>query len=70
MHRPARNMHLRALAEELEAQAATWQLLFCLHCDEAAPAGDGGMALRDAGGAALYRQKQADAVVTQPELAR
>ncbi|PNW77180.1 hypothetical protein CHLRE_10g425675v5 [Chlamydomonas reinhardtii] len=70
LHRPARHMALKAVADEMEAQAATWQLLFCLHCDEAAPAGEGGSVVRDAGGALLYRQRLADAVASEPELAR
>ncbi|KAG2497894.1 hypothetical protein HYH03_004160 [Edaphochlamys debaryana] len=70
LHRPARHMHLASLADEMEAQAATWQLLFCLYCDEGAPAGEGGAALRDAGGAILYRQRLADAAAAEPELAR
>lgn len=70
LHRPTRHMHLKAMAEEMEAQAATWQLVFCLHCDEAAPAGDGGRAVLDAGGAQLYRHRVADCISAEPEMAR
>ena len=70
LHRPARHMHLQALAEEMEAQAATWQLVFCLYCDEGAPAGDGGRAVLDAGGAQLYRQRVADCISANLELSR
>ena len=63
-------MHLSALAEEMEAQAATWQLVFCLYCDEAAPAGQGGRDVQDAGDAKTYRQKLADLVLSDSDLAR
>ncbi len=70
LHRPARHMALRALAEEMEAHAATWQLLFCVYCDEQPPAGDGGAALPGTGGAQLYRQRTADCIASHRELAR
>ncbi|GLC45762.1 hypothetical protein PLESTB_000501400 [Pleodorina starrii] len=70
LHRPSRHIVLKALAEEMEAQAATWQLLFCLYCDPAPPAGSGGIIVPDVGGASLYRQRVADVVGKDAELAR
>ncbi|GFR41433.1 hypothetical protein Agub_g2121 [Astrephomene gubernaculifera] len=70
LHRPARHMTLMTLAEEMEAQAATWQLVFCLYCDEAPPAGVGGGGVIGTGGAKLYRERLADSVKLDPEQAR
>ncbi|EFJ43078.1 hypothetical protein VOLCADRAFT_96758 [Volvox carteri f. nagariensis] len=70
LHRPARHMALKALAEEMEAQAATWQLLFCLYCDPNPPAGLGGSSVIGVEDRALYRQRLADRVEKEPELAR
>lgn len=63
-------MHLNALADEMDSQSATWQLVFCLYCDESAPAGQGGRDVQDAGDARPFRQRLADAVYSDPDVAR
>lgn len=70
LHRPSHHMALKAQAEELEAQAATWLLLFCLYCDPSEAAGRGGNHVEGAGDASLYRQRLADAIGTDKELER
>lgn len=71
MHRPARYMHLQALASELEAQAATWHLVWCLHCCPDAPAGgSGGPQVAGAPTARTSRHALADALLSDPALAR
>eukprot|EP00798_Chlamydomonas_sp_ICE-L_P004835 gene4835-34588_t len=70
MPRPARHMRLKALAAEMEAQARTWHLLWCLHCNEMAPAGTGGPEVIDAGGRRTHRQMVADLITTDPLLTR
>eukprot|EP00197_Chlamydomonas_leiostraca_P004417 CAMPEP_0202878676 /NCGR_PEP_ID=MMETSP1391-20130828/32562_1 /ASSEMBLY_ACC=CAM_ASM_000867 /TAXON_ID=1034604 /ORGANISM="Chlamydomonas leiostraca, Strain SAG 11-49" /LENGTH=176 /DNA_ID=CAMNT_0049560905 /DNA_START=105 /DNA_END=631 /DNA_ORIENTATION=+ len=70
VHRPARFMHLQALAAEMEGQAATWHLVWCLHCTETPQAGTGGPDVLDAGGKRTARHIAADRVSSDPALLR
>lgn len=70
VHRPARYMHLQALAAELESHAATWHLVWCLHCNETSPAGTGGPEVLDAGRRRTARHILADRVSSDPQLLR
>ncbi|KAF5829538.1 107-domain-containing protein [Dunaliella salina] len=70
VHRPARFMHLQALAAELDAQAATWHLVWCLHCNEMPPAGTGGPEVLDTAGLRTTRQMLADHISSDAQLTR
>ncbi|KAK9814142.1 hypothetical protein WJX72_001215 [[Myrmecia] bisecta] len=63
-HRGNRYIHLRSLADSLEAEAATWQLMLHLYGNKAMdyPGGNGGLRLTDCGGKASVRQRVADIV--------
>ncbi len=69
-NRPAQHLQLRKLASELEAQAASWQLLQHLYCIGDNPAGAGGPQLSDVGGERTYRQMQRDAIMQNEDLQR
>lgn len=69
-HKAASYLQLRKLADELEAQAATWHLLLQLYCAGDMPAGFGGPQPDDLGGRRTYRQMLRDAVTDDPLLLR
>jgi hypothetical protein len=58
------------VADELESQAATWQLLLHLYAMGEQPAGLGGPRLAGVGGRQTYRQALRDAVNHDPSLER
>ncbi|MEW5303207.1 MAG: hypothetical protein WDW36_005920 [Sanguina aurantia] len=68
--RPARRMHLLALSEEMDQHAATWHLLWCLHCSESAPVGIGGPIVTQTGGKRTRRQALTDTVLFDRQLTR
>lgn len=70
LHRPARLMRLKALADEMQCQASTWHLVWCLYCNDSGPAGIGGPDVQDAGDQRTYRQLLADKACMDPLLAR
>mmetsp|Transcript_33440 Transcript_33440/g.73943 ORF Transcript_33440/g.73943 Transcript_33440/m.73943 type:complete len:1069 (+) Transcript_33440:427-3633(+) len=70
VHRPAHLMHLKSLAAEMDAQAATWHLIWCLYCNEGAAAGTGGPEVLDADDKRTFRQLLADKVSADPLLSR
>lgn len=70
LHRAAHYLHARALADDLESQAATWQLLLHLYAMGEQPAGLGGPPLPDAGGRQTYRQELRAAANDDPALQR
>lgn len=71
-HGGARALHQRGLAEELEAEAATWVLLSHLYADAnlRVPAGWGGPPLAGAGSAATTSQRAASEIASDPALNR
>jgi hypothetical protein len=62
LHRSAHYLHARALADELESQSATWQLVLHLYAMGEQPAGLGGPQLPGAGGRQTHRQALRGAV--------
>ena len=70
LHRSAHYLQTRQLADALESQAGTWQLLLHLYAMGEAPAGLGGPELPDAGGRQTYRQALRDAVNGDARLER
>lgn len=63
-------MRLKALADEMQCQASTWHLVWCLYCNDSGPAGIGGPDVQDAGDQRTYRQLLADKACMDPLLAR
>ena len=70
MHCPARFMRLKALSAEMQLNAATWHLVWCLYCNPAGPAGVGGPDVPEAGDQRNYRQLLADKASSEPALSR
>ncbi|PSC76457.1 nuclear pore complex NUP107 isoform B [Micractinium conductrix] len=72
LQRAARHMALREQAEELEGEAATWQLLWFLHgrAGRDFPAGSGGAFVDGAGFSKTVRQRAADLLFADAALNR
>jgi hypothetical protein len=70
LHRSAHYLHARQLAEDLESQGATWELLLHLYATGEQPAGMGGPPLPGAGGRQTYRQALRGAVNGDASLER
>ncbi|KAI8477109.1 MAG: 107-domain-containing protein [Monoraphidium minutum] len=70
LHRAAHYLAARQLADDLEAQGATWELLLHLYAMGEAPAGLGGPAIDEAGGRRTARQALRGAVNGDLELSR
>ncbi|KIY95383.1 Nuclear pore complex protein [Monoraphidium neglectum] len=70
LHRSAHYLHARQLAEDLESQGATWELLLHLYATGEQPAGMGGPPLPGAGGRQTYRQAVRGAVNGDASLER
>eukprot|EP00775_Hariotina_reticulata_P011330 gene11330-11480_t len=62
LHRAARYLHTRRLASELEDQAASWQLLQSLYCNNDAPAGVDIPGAADVGSRQTLWQQTADLI--------
>eukprot|EP00983_Pelagomonas_calceolata_P095689 1158039-Pelagomonas_calceolata.AAC.17 len=54
----------------MHAQAATWHLVWCLHCNEMPPAGTGGPEVLDTAGMRTTRQMLADHISSDAQLTR
>lgn len=63
-------MHLKALASEMESQAASWHLMWCLFCNDAPAGGLGGPYVKGTGNRKTFRQMVADQVSADPGLRR
>jgi hypothetical protein len=70
LYRAAHYFRTRQLADDLEGQAATWQLIRHLYCLGDTPAGVGGPMLGGVGGRRTYRQQARAAVTNDPMLNR
>lgn len=70
LHRAAHYLHTRRLAADLDAQAASWQLLQSLYCSGDKPAGVALAGAADAGGQQTLRQLTADLVNSNRQLRR
>lgn len=70
LHRAAHYLHLRKLADELETQAATWQLLSHLYCMGDQPAAHGAPLLDGVGGKQTARQLIREVINDDEKLAR
>ena len=77
LHRPARFLRLKSLAAEMQCQASTWHLVWCLYCSSgctasggSGPAGVGGPDVPAVGEKRTYRLQLADKVSSDPLLSR
>eukprot|EP00879_Flechtneria_rotunda_P032623 GHRR01035870.1.p1 GENE.GHRR01035870.1~~GHRR01035870.1.p1 ORF type:complete len:201 (+),score=57.32 GHRR01035870.1:192-794(+) len=66
----ARSLHKRELAEQLDVQAASWQLLQTLYCSSETPAGACSAVAPDAAACLTWRQQCSELVNSDPMLRR